>query len=128
MPLEIEISEDGFINMLRGLNGGAVVDELDRELIKAVGAVLDHGGASQITVKISLKRLRDLESAVTITHDVIAKHPKEVRPAKAMFVTQGNGLVDQHQKQELLPLGEGRDLKRATLTETSSNVSRLNRG
>jgi len=45
-----------------------------------------------------------------------------------MFVTQGNGLVDQHQKQSSLPLGEGREHKRATLTETTGNVSRLTIG
>ncbi|ALO46603.1 hypothetical protein [Pseudohongiella spirulinae] len=128
MPLPIEISEDGFLNMLRGLNKGAVIEELDKELIKGVGAILDHGGSSQITLKINIKRLRDLESAVTITHDVAAKHPKEDRPAKAMFVTHGNGLVDQQQEQGALPLGEGKEHKRATLTESAGSVTRLNRG
>lgn len=123
--MQIEISEDGFLNMLRGLNGGAVVDELDRELTKGISAILDHGGTTSITLKINVKRLRDLQGAVTITHDVVAKHPKEDRPAKAMFVTDGNGLVDQQQEQVPLALGEGREFKRSTLTEASGSVTRL---
>ena len=127
MPKPIEISEDGFLNLLRGLNKGAVVDELDRELIKGVGAILDHGGTSTITLKISVKRLKDLNSAVTISHDVAAKHPKEERPAKAMFVTHSNGLVDQQQDQGRLPLGEGKDQDRPSLTPSARTVSRLDR-
>jgi len=130
MPVQIEVSDDGFMNMLRGLNKGAVVEELDRELIKGVGAILDHGGSSTITLKISIKRIRDLESAVSITHDVVAKHPKEDRPVKAMFITSGNGLVDQQQEQPSLPLGEGRPLTRSNLSEPTGTVTRLatNRG
>lgn len=128
MPKQIDISEDGFLNMLRGLNGGAVVEELDRELAKGVQAVMDHGGNSAISLKISVKRIRNLTAAVTIEHDVVAKHPKEERPAKAMFVVDGCGLVDQNQEQQSLGLGEGKEAKRKELQESSSNITRLGKG
>jgi nicotinamidase-related amidase len=104
--MEVNISPDGFINMLMQQNGGALIDELDRELIKGVDSILDFGGNSSITLKINVQRLKDLESAVMISHDVVAKHPKEDRPKKAMFITTGNGLSDQQQDQEELELGE----------------------
>lgn len=106
--MQVEISEDGFINMLMNQNGGAVIEELDREMIKGTGAIFDFGGTSEITLKIKQKRIANMETAVSIAHDVIAKHPKEDRPLKAMFVTTGNGLTDQHQEQKSLGLGESR--------------------
>ncbi|MDP2141326.1 MAG: hypothetical protein Q8L20_10995 [Gammaproteobacteria bacterium] len=127
MPVTVDISDDGFLNLLRCQNGGALIEELDRELIKGVGAVLDHGGASKITLQISLKRIRDLDSAMTIHHDVKVSHPKEPRPAKAMFVTQGNGLADQKADQMRLSLSESATQRASVLSaETSSGkVSRL---
>lgn len=104
-PKEVIISPDGFLNLIMHLNGGAVIDELDREMIKGNQAVLDHSGASEITLKIKISRLKDLECAMTVSHDVIAKHPKEKRPLKAMFLTDGNGFSDQQQDQTSLDLG-----------------------
>lgn len=104
--METKISDDGFLNLLQAQNGGALVDELDRELIKAVEAVLDHNGSATITLTIGVSRIKNLEAAMSITHDVKTKLPKAERPASAMFLTPGNGLSVQFQKQEALPLGE----------------------
>jgi len=104
--MQVEISEDGFINLMRNQLGGALIDELDRELIKANQAVLDHGGKATITLKFSVARIKHLDAAMDIGHDVSVSLPKEERPHSAMFLTKGNGLSAQHQKQESLPLGE----------------------
>ena len=117
--MEINISEDGFINMLQAQNGGALVDELDREMIKGVQAIFDHGGASEITVKIKLSRIPNMDTAVNIKHDVTAKHPKEDRPTKAMFISAGSGLTDDYQEQRGLPLGAPVDAKKPNLTPVS---------
>lgn len=125
MPKEIAVSDDGFLMMLRGLNKGAVVDELDRELMTGIQAILANGGSSKITLTIDVKRIKNLESAVTISHDVKAVHPREERPAKAMFITSGNGLTDQQQDQGALPLGEGSSAPRSTLGQGKSNVTKI---
>ena len=123
----VNISPDGFINMLMNQNGGALVDELDREMIKGNQAIFDHGGASSITLKIKLKKIPNMDTAVDIAHDVEAKHPKEDRPHGAMFVTPGSGLTDQYQKQESLGLGEESKPVVNRLGEGSDNkVSRIN--
>lgn len=126
--MQVEISPDGFMNMLRNQNGGALVDELDRELIKGIEAILDHGGESSITVKFKIKRIRELDKAVNIEHDVVAKHPKEDRPKKAMFITTGNGLADQPQEQQAFDLGTPILDKPDSLgspTQQKSNVSTI---
>jgi hypothetical protein len=117
--MEIEVSEDGFINALRSINGGALVEELDRELIKGVQAIFDHGGSSEITLKFKVSRIPGMEKAVNIRHNVAAKHPQEERPAKAMFITAGSGLSDQYQEQQGLPLGTPTEAKRPSLSPIS---------
>tara|TARA_R110000772_G_scaffold48089_4_gene109876 strand:- start:64537 stop:64911 length:375 start_codon:yes stop_codon:yes gene_type:complete len=117
--MEIEVSEDGFINVIRCISGGALVEELDREMIKGVQAIFDHGGKSEITLKIKIDRVANLETAVNISHDVTAKHPKEARGKKAMFITKGSGLSDQYQEQGGLPLGTPTEAKRPNLSPVS---------
>lgn len=114
--MEIEISEDGFINAVRSINGGALVEELDREMIKGVQAIFDHGGSSEITLKLKLSRIPNMETAVKIAHDVKANHPREDRPIKAMFVTKGSGLADQPQEQTGLDLGAPTESRRRNLS------------
>lgn len=125
--MEIEISEDGFINMLNSQNGGAVVDELNREMCKGIGAILDHGGSSTVTVKFTFKKISGMDSGISISHDVIAKHPKEDRPNKAMFISTGNGLLDQPQEQQILPLGEKTEPVQSKLGDTTDNITHLNK-
>lgn len=123
--MQIEISEDGFLNMVRTVGGGALLDELERELIKAVGAILDHGGKATINLKFNLQRIRNMEGAIDIGHDVSVTLPKEERAHAAMFVTRGNGLATQHQKQEQLPLGQATSPVRPKLEAAGGNITRL---
>ena len=113
--MDIPISDDGFINALRLINGGTLVDELDRELIKAVSAIFDHGGKAEITLKLKLARIGNMDTAVNVTPDMIVKIPKAEQPSKALFVTPGHGLSDQYQEQQGLPLGPETDRPRAKL-------------
>lgn len=103
--MEIEISEDGFINMLQAQNGGALVGDLDREMIKGLQACWDHGGKSVITLKITMSRTAGMDIAANIVPDLTAKHPKEPLMGSTMFVTKGSGLSSHYQEQEALDLG-----------------------
>lgn len=104
--MEIEISEDGFVAALRALEGGALVEELDRGMIKCVQAIQDFGGKAELTLKVKVNRIPGMATAVTLVADVITKVPKEPRPSSVLFVTKGSGLTDQTQKQEAFDLGE----------------------
>jgi hypothetical protein len=117
--MEIEISEDGFINALRSQNGGALIEELDRELAKAVQAIFDHKGGAEITLKLKIERLPRMENALEITPAVAVKLPKEERPSKVMWVTAGSGLTDQYQEQQSMDLGSPVQPQKATLTPVS---------
>lgn len=99
------ISDDGFINALRVINSAAVVEDLDSRLIQAVSAIFDHGGKAEITLKLKLARIPNMDTAVNITAEVFTKLPKEKPASKALFVTRNFGLSDQPQEQRALPLG-----------------------
>lgn len=126
--MQVEISKDGFIAMLIAQNGGAVVDELDRELMNGVAGIFDHKGKSSITLKVELSRVTNMETAVNVKHDIIAKHPQEERPTRAMFITAGNGLSDDFQKQQTLGLGEASTAVSGRLSDSSDGkVTHLNK-
>lgn len=101
---ELKVSPDGFVNMLASLDKGLVVEELDRELVKAIQSITDFGGASTITLKIGIKKMANMETAVVIGYDIIVKHPKEDRRLSSMFVVGGCGLVEDFQEQQSLEL------------------------
>lgn len=123
--MQLEVSDDGYLFLLRSINGGALVDELDRELIKANCAVLDFGGKATITLKISVQRIKNLDSAMDIAHDLKVSLPEEERPHTAMFLTKGNGLSAQFQKQKALPLLEPTAPVRASLDPVENKVTRF---
>ena len=114
--MDIPISDDGFLTTLRLINGGAVVAELDSSLIKGVSAIFDHGGKAEITLKLKLTRIKNMDTAVTLTAEVTQKLPKGEPASKAFFVTPSCGLSDQPQEQQALPLGPETERPRAQLT------------
>lgn len=119
--MEITCSPDGFINMLNNQNGGALVTELDRELKKGIEAILDHGGSSEITLKIKIGRIKSMEKAVSVSHDVITRFPKEERLSQAMFLSNGNGLLIQPQSQTALDFEQAAPVeKKLDLAEPES--------
>lgn len=126
--MDITVSDDGFINMMKSINGGAVLDELDRAVIDSVSAILDNGGQAAITVKFTFSRIKNLEKAIDIGHDVAVKLPKEDRVHAAMFITNGNGLASQHQQQESLPLGGAIERPTKKLEPIESNIPRIGKG
>lgn len=104
--MQVEISEDGFIATIRSLEGGALIEELDRAVMKCVQAIKDRGGASSLTLRVHIKRIPGMATAVAVSADEVAvKVPKEERLSKVLFTTNGCGLTDQNQEQESLDLG-----------------------
>ena len=103
--MQIEISDDGFLATVHTLEGGSLVDELDRSLIECVQAIHDRGGKAELTLKIKVARIPKMATAVSVVADVTTKVPKEDRAGSVLFVTNGSGLTFQHQKQESFDLG-----------------------
>lgn len=108
-------NDDGLINALSLINSGAVVVELDSRLTQSVAAIFDRGGKAEITLKLKLARIPNMDTAVNLTAEVITKLPKEKPASKALFVTPSCGLSDQPQEQQKLPLGPETDRPRAKL-------------
>ena len=108
-------NDDGLINALRLINNGAVVVELDSRLTQSVAAIFDHGGKAEITLKLKLARIPNMDTAVNLTAEVTTKLPKGDPASKALFVTPTCGLSDHSQEQRKLPLGPETERPRAKL-------------
>jgi hypothetical protein len=125
--MELAISPDGFVNALANIRKGLVIEELDRELIRAVEAVMDNGGKATITLKVDISRIKNLESAVTLKPEVTTKLPKEEAPEQAMFVNSTHGLVSQHQEQLGLDMNPSAGGSKQSLRPAAgNNVTPLN--
>jgi len=116
--MDINISDDGFLNALANIKKGFLIEELDSSLIRAINAIRDHGGKATVGITLEFKRIKDMETAIKITPKLIEKLPQEDMPTQAMFATIDGGLVAQHQEQikmELIPAPAGNvtNLKRA---------------
>ena len=120
-------SPDGFINMLMNLNGGAVIDELDRAIIDGLQSIHDNGGKAEINLCIKLGKTQGLDKTMTIEDVVKTKFPKEKRPKSLMFVTNGNGLVTQIQEQQKLELNPAEQKPAALQKAEASKVSHNNK-
>jgi hypothetical protein len=117
---------DGFVNMLLNLNGGAVIEELDRAVIDGLQAIHDNGGKSEITLKVKLSNTVGLDKTITVENDVKTNFPQEKRPNSLMFVTHGLGLVTQHQEQQQLPLAQAEKPAAPVLSRAdTANVTHL---
>jgi len=125
-PVEISISPDGFIQMLRNQNGGALVEELEREMVKGIGAVLDHGGVATLNLTLKFARIPSMDKGMAIKHDVKTNFPKEVRLESAMFLSDGNGLLTQPQEQATMALEPAIVEPSASESLEKSNVSTIN--
>lgn len=123
--MQVEISEDGFLNLLQYLNGGGLVGELDLELIKMVQAVREHNGEAKLTLTIAVNRIKQLPTAVNISHDITVKLPKEKRREDAMFMNQHHGLVTQPQEQKTFDLQPITNTNIQKLTPIKGNVIEL---
>jgi hypothetical protein len=122
-----EFSPDGFINMLTSLNGGAVVQELDRAIIDGLQSIHDNGGKAEINLCIKMGQTQGLEKTITIEDSVKTKFPKEKRAKSLMFVTHGNGLVTQVQEQQKLELSPAEQKPASLQKAEASKVSHINK-
>jgi hypothetical protein len=124
--MQIEISEDGFLNMLNTLNKGDIVAQLDDALMDAVQGLKDHGGKAEITLNIKISPIKSFATAVTITPDIKLKIPHGKQPENAMFINSSLGLVAQPQEQLSLEMKPA-DTKQAVLqqAEVSSSLARV---
>lgn len=122
-----EFSPDGFINMLMSLNGGAVVQELDRAIIDGLQSIHDNGGKAEINLCIKLGQTQGLDKTITIEDAVKTKFPKEKRAKSLMFVTHGNGLVTQVQEQQQLALSPAEKKPEHIQKADAAKVSHINK-
>lgn len=92
-----------FVDTLRDVRGGGVIEDLDGKLQELVRAVQETGGSGQITLVVAVKPMRGSTEAVVVTDDIKSKLPVIKSAGTVMFPTPEGNLSRSHPKQEDLP-------------------------
>lgn len=96
---EILVDESGFVNSLVCTPGA--VEALDKHMAKAIQAIMTHGGAAKIKLSMSIKPIRGMDRALTVSVDSDVTVPKPEPISQAMFVNpKYDGLLSHEAKQE----------------------------
>lgn len=107
-------------DVLRDINAGHFVDEIDEALAEAVGAVRATGKKAEITIKLTLKKAKGHDAVINVEHDLKTKVPEFERPSSVFFATNQNALVSDNPEQRPLAFRKvgGTDAAPAKVVET----------
>lgn len=100
-----------FVDTMRDVRGGEVLEDLSNKLQELVAAVQSTGGSGELSLKISVKPMKGSTEAVVVTDDIKCKTPVLKSAGTVMFPTPEGNLQRNHPKQDDLP---GITLARAT--------------
>jgi hypothetical protein len=92
-----------FVDTLRDVRGGEVLEDLSSKLGELVHAVQTTGSAGELTLKIKVAPMKGSSEAVVVTDRIDAKLPKIVSAGTVMFPTPDGNLQRHHHKQAELP-------------------------
>jgi hypothetical protein len=92
-----------FVDTLREVRAGSVLEDLDINLQRLVQAVQSTGGAGEIVLKISVKPMKGSTEAVVVKDDIKTKLPEIGSSGTVMFPSPEGNLSRQHPKQDDLP-------------------------
>lgn len=92
-----------FVDTLRDVRAGQVLDSLDEQLNTLVQAVQSTGGAGTLTLQISVKPMKGSTEAVVVTDDIKLKAPQIKSAGTVMFPTPEGNLSRKHPGQGELP-------------------------
>ncbi len=94
--------EPGFLAALLETDSGAMIDRLDDDLRDCVMACKAHGGASTLTLKLTVKLTEGHDAIYTVTPTVTKKVPQRQPHAALMYGTRTGELVSSPEEQEKL--------------------------
>lgn len=92
-----------FVDTLRDVRGGEVLEDLSDKLQELVSAVQVAGAAGELTLKITVKPMKGSTEAVVVTDDIKCKTPVIKSSGTVMFPTPEGNLQRNHPKQDDLP-------------------------
>lgn len=97
------MSRRSFVDTMREVRAGQVLDDLDAKLQELVQAVQSTGGAGELTLKISVKPMKGSTEACVVADDIKLKTPQIKSAGTVMFPTPEGNLSRKHPRQEEIP-------------------------
>lgn len=92
-----------FVDTLRDLRGGELIEQLDTSLQELVQAVQTTGGGGQVVLTIVVAPTKGAAEAVVVKDIVKLKKPEIKSAGTLMFPTPEGNLSRKHPKQDELP-------------------------
>jgi hypothetical protein len=92
-----------FVDTLRDLRAGEVLEQLDTQLQELVQAVQSTGAGGQLTLTVIVAPTKGAAEAVVVKDQIKLKKPEIKSAGTLMFPTPEGNLSRQHPKQDELP-------------------------
>lgn len=92
-----------FVDTLRDLRGGEVLEQLDGQLQELVQAVQSTSAGGQLTLTIIVAPTKGAAEAVVVKDQIKLKKPEIKSSGTLMFPTPEGNLSRKHPKQDDLP-------------------------
>lgn len=90
-PINIDIPDNGILNLLLNLDHGELVPTLDAELRRAVKLVKQRGQAAKLSLDITVKGYKD--GVMEVTPKLTVKEPSRPLRESFMWTDRDQGLV-----------------------------------
>jgi hypothetical protein len=92
-----------FVDTLRDVRGGQVLEDMDAKLQELVRAVQETGAAGELVLKVSVAPMKGSNEAVVVKDDIKQKLPVIKSAGTVLFPTPEGNLQRSHYRQDDLP-------------------------
>ncbi len=92
-----------FVDTLRDVRAGLVLDELDVSLQQLVQQIQRTNKAGSLRLTLEIKPMKGSTDAVVVSATVVTKEPKFTEGGTVLFPTPDGNLTRSHHKQAELP-------------------------
>ena len=90
--------DDGYFDVVAGLEGGTLIPELDKEMRDLVRLVKTRYGSGSITLKLTLKP-GEYEGTISMVPALTVTPPTKSRMKSLLFTNEQNGLTQDKPEQ-----------------------------
>jgi len=93
------------IEVLRAVNDGGALEDLNHAIDEVVSAVQARGGTGKVTLELTITR--NGERMVNVVDAVKSSAPKKVNPTTGFYISRDGGLSRRDDEQFEMPFASG---------------------
>jgi hypothetical protein len=97
------MSRRSFVDTIRDVRGGQVLEDMDAKLQELVRAVQETGASGELVLKVSVAPMKGSTEAVVVKDDIKSKLPVIKSAGTVLFPTPEGNLQRSHHRQDDLP-------------------------